>query len=236
MKRPIISLLLLLLITTSCLKNFKFCPDGLQFHFFSEDELHFLWEDIDSALLVQEKLALGVVDHNSLDGIYASLDTIYFITQDMDSVQCVAYELLRCGRNTICKDNLPRLARAGLISNSTNYFNGLTIQLDKSTRDEFNKQIDFDILNYSGYSNSFEIGDTIEYEYNIFNDGPDRPGKTYQFAYEEDYQILNTIFPNSLIFSFKDENYTEQFKAVYSRRYGFIEIIKYEDYKITRLF
>ena len=92
------------------------CPDSTQYHFFSADELSYIWEDYDSAMDIQARLASGELDRNSIFRAYGYTDTLLYLLDGIDTLSYLSTNVFETGFNHFCPNAVPMLATIKLES------------------------------------------------------------------------------------------------------------------------
>lgn len=221
------------ILILSCEEN-SICPDKPEYHSFTGDELKLLWENVDSALILQNKLNTGEIGHFDANSGYAQIDTILFLNQSSDSLYYIYRYGLIPGINQWCANAIPMIAKSILTANGESYIQHITIELEKNVADELIYKIDFGFNDGMDLSTSFSLSDSIKIDFNIFDGNMDKSTIIYLKSFYENYQFNNEKLENCLVLMFKDFHNNEKFKVIYSNKYGFLKIIKNENYEIER--
>ncbi len=222
-------------VIISCERN-PICPDEPEYHFFTGDELSLLWENVDSALILQNKLNSGEIEQYDTNSAYGNIDTIQFINQSYDTLNFTCIYRLSPETNQWCANAIPMIASSSLYSIDESFINEIEIQLKKSITDELRYQIGFVLNDGADLSTSFSLTDSIKIEFNIFDGSFDKSTIIYLKTYKSNYQFENMNIDDCLFFLFYDQNQTEKFKIIYSNKYGFLNLIKNNHHEITRLY
>lgn len=222
------------ILITSCERN-PICPDEPNYHFFTGDELNLLWENVDSALILQDKLNSGEIGSSDINSDYGKIDTIQFINQSYDTLNFVYIYKLTSGNNQWCANDIPMIAKSSLYFIEENFIEEIEIKLEKATDSKLIYNIEFLFNEGQDFSSNFSLTDSIKIDYNVFNSGMDASTIIYLKAYISNYQFNNENLNNCLIFEFNTQSHIEKFKVIYSNKYGYLKLIKNENYEIERI-
>jgi hypothetical protein len=239
MKKFFIYISITFLVIISCSKDdggiISFCPHEPEYHFFSGNELTLLWENVDSALILQNKLSSGEIEQYDANDSYGMSDTIPFVNQFDDTLDFIYVYELSPKTNQWCANAIPMGAKSSLISINESFINEIHIELEKSILDELLCRIYF-VFNYlQDLISYFSLSDTVKIDYNSFDGGVNN-STIYLKTYKSTYQHENMTIEDCLFFLFYDQNLSEKFKVVYSNKYGFLSLTKNQYHEITRCF
>jgi hypothetical protein len=225
----------LIAVLISCERN-PICPDEPEYHFFTGDELNLLWENVDSALILQNKLNSGEIRHYDSNSAYVKIDTIPFINQFYDTLNFTFIYRLSPETNQWCANAIPMIATSSLYANDDSFINEIEIKLKKAITEELRYQIEFVFKDGQDFSSNFPLSDSVKIDYNVFDGGVDKSTIIYLKTYKSDYQFENMNIEECLFFLFYDQNQVEKFEIIYSNKYGFLNLIKNNNHEITRHF
>jgi hypothetical protein len=217
----------------SCVKN-SICPDKPEYHFFKGDELKLLWENVDSALILQNKLNTGEIGLYDTNRAYGKIDTFQFIDKSNDTINYEYRYYLIPGHNQWCINEVPMIAKSILTTIGDSYIQYIEIELEKDITDKLIYKIDFRFNDGMDLSSSFSLSDSIKIDFNIFDGYVDKSTIIQLKCYYENYQFNNENIENSLVFIFSDLHHNEKFKVIYSNKYGFLKLTKNMNYEIER--
>jgi len=232
-KRVLIILILVVAII-SCEKN-PICPDEPNYHFFESDELKLLWENIDSALILQNKLRSGEIRQYDINSAYGKLETVQFINQSCNIVNYTSRYRLSPGHNQWCANEIPMIAQSSLYANDESFIDEIEITSEKAINNRLFHTINIVFNDGLDFKSNFTLSDSLRADYNVFNE-EDNTTVIYIKAFKSDFLLENMNMEECLFFLFYDQNQTEKLKVIYSNKYGFLTIINNNKHELKRHF
>jgi hypothetical protein len=228
-KAIILSLCLFAILGIGC-KKYSICPDGVQYHLFTENEISNIWINIDSAIYLQNKLE-SIPDQ---DMYYSEFETICFVNELNDTLSFYNENTIGPGHNEICSNDKPMIAYSFLNALDENFIHYIRFDIEKTIVDTrpIIKTLDFKFENGLVFYSSFSINDTISLDNNTFNNVA---GTVYFSVLKEDIEFNNILISNCFIFKFYDEAFNDLLSIQYSNKYGFLQITKNNEHEIKRI-
>lgn len=218
----------------SC-KNNLFYPDEPIYYLFEEHELKLLWENTDSALILQDNLKNGKIGRYDINASYGRTEVVKFVNRAGDTIDYTNNYGLFPGYNQWFINNIPMIAEASLYSLDESYLFEIQIVSEKNIGDELNNKIRLTFNWGGGFSSNFALEESVNIGYSYLNK-EDESLVVYLNTFKSDFMLDDIDMGECLFFLLHDQNQIEKLKIVYSTTLGFLKILIGDDYELNRCF